>query len=158
MTTAVPRRSRTGAVRRRAAAWLALLVFALNVLAPVLVNAPVRADIGAGMGAGIGSPADGRIVICTPSGLRVVGPDGEQRPLADAGGAEDGGAGGDIQFCAFCLPLVNAGLGALAAAEVAVPRPDGRRLAAAEPVTVEAAAPAARHRLPLARAPPVLGS
>lgn len=154
MTTAVPRRSRTGAVRRRAAAWLALLVFALNVLAPVLVNAPVRAE----MVAGIGAPGEGRIVICTPSGLRVVGPDGEQRPLADAGGAEDGGAGGDIQFCAFCLPLVNAGLGALAAAEVAVPRPDGRRRAAAEPVIVEVAAPAARHRLPLARAPPVLGS
>lgn len=137
---------------RHLTGWLAILVFALNVLAPVLVNAPARAGLTADMGLGV--QQDGRVVICTPSGLRVIGADGALRPLAEDAAAGEGQDGTDVQFCVFCLPLVNGGGGALAAAEIALPLPAFGRLAAAWPVPVRAAAPTARHRLPEARAPP----
>ncbi len=142
MTTAVPRRSGKPCVRRRVTAWLAALVLALNVLAPVLINGPAAA-------LAISDPLSGQMVICTPSGMRIIGLDGESRPLADP-------TDGDIQLCAFCLPLVNAGLGALSAGDVVVPPPSMASAALGRPGrdTVRAAAPA--HRLPEARAPPVL--
>lgn len=150
VTTIMPPRKKTGDARRRAAAWLALLVFALNVLAPVLVNGPVRAAVG------VEGPLDGQVVICTPSGLRVVGADGELRPLADSGASGAGPSdSGDIQFCAFCLPLVNSGLGALAAAEIVLPAPAPRRIGPALPAEAATASATADRRLPEARAPPV---
>lgn len=142
MTTVVPRRSGKQSARRRVTAWLAALVLALNVLAPVLINGPAAA-------LSISDPQSGQMVICTPSGMRIIGLNGESRPLADP-------TNGDIQLCAFCLPLVNAGLGALSASDVVVPPPSITAGTLARPGqdATHAAAPALG--LPEARAPPVL--
>lgn len=141
MTTAVPRRSGKHVVRRRVTAWLAALVLALNVLAPILINGPAAASVS--------NPLSGQMVICTPSGMRIIGLDGESRPLADS-------SDGDIQLCAFCLPLVNAGLGALSAGVVVLPPPSMASGTLARPVQDILGSLVLAHRLPEARAPPAL--
>lgn len=148
MTTAVTRRDRRGDGRRRAWAWLALLAFALNVLAPLLVNGPVAASA-ALAGAGLsGDPLSGQVVICTPAGLRVIGADGQPRPLTDP-------ERGDTQFCALCLPLTQDGLAALpSAGTVALPPPPRAVVGRLVPSRAALGAPADGYRLPAVRAPP----
>lgn len=137
-------------MRRRVTAWAAMLVLSLNVLAPMLFNGPASAapDLTSSLAS---DPLSGQMVICTPSGMRVVSLDGENRPLTDP-------TNGDIQLCALCLPLVHGGVGVLAAGEVVLPLPAGASASLGRPAAARMASPASPHRLPEARAPPVLAA
>lgn len=89
-----------GSARRRLAVLAGLLVVALNLLAG-LIAPPVRIDARAAVAdlaiAETAKALGQSIVICTPSGMITIGPDGKPAD-APSGGAH--GAG-----CIFCLPL-----------------------------------------------------
>lgn len=83
--------------RRRVVAWIGLLLLLVNVLSSALV-APRPA---------LAAPAGvEQIIICTPSGLRVISLDAQGNPLEQKEKAREG-------YCPLCLPLNNASIGAL---------------------------------------------
>lgn len=107
-------RHRTQGGWRVFVARLGLLLVLLNALAPSMAQAMSSAPP-SGQDA-LSQLLEGRLVICTPTGLRVVQLDGQGTPLPDDEQARD-------TFCPFCPPLANAGVGALAAEPlVVVPR------------------------------------
>lgn len=118
-------------------AWLGLLLLVLNALLPAVVPAaPARAG---GLPGGLEAPtvpAGGeQIVICTPTGLRLITVDAQGKPVEKQDRTREG-------YCVFCLPLVHVASGALAPLDVVLPLP-ANRLALARPPQVEA------DRLPL---------
>lgn len=106
--------------RRSVAAWMGLLLLLLNVLSTALVAPrPALAALDAQRSQAQSFESQ-QIVICTPTGLRVitVGPDGTPREQNDK--AREGS-------CPLCLPLNNPAVGALPLAEAALwalPRQD----------------------------------
>lgn len=88
---------RVGALRRQVSSMLGLAVLLLNVWAGVAVAArstnadPVLAAF-----------AEGRIVICTGSGMLVVDENGQ--PVASS---TPGSSNGSDIHCQFCLPLMQ---------------------------------------------------
>ncbi len=116
----MPPASRRRCSRARALimAWLGLGLLLLNALVPALVPAtPTRAGtLSASLSAG-GIPASGeQIVICTPSGLRLITVDAQGQPVEQQDSTREG-------YCVFCLPLVHAASGALAPLAVDPPPP-----------------------------------
>lgn len=110
------RRGRYGTQRgwRAVVARLGLLLVLLNVLAPSLAQAMSTAP--ADGSDALSQILQGRLVICTPTGLRVIQLDDQGAPLPDDEQARN-------TFCPFCPPLANAGVGALTTEPlVVVPR------------------------------------
>jgi hypothetical protein len=112
--------------------WLGLLLLVLNALLPALVPAdPARA---AGLPGGVLAPAvpagGDQIVICTPTGLRLITVDAQGKPVEKKDRTREG-------YCVFCLPLVHAASGALAPLVLPVPLP-GVYLVRALPVQTSA--------------------
>lgn len=96
---AVGMRPRLRGSRRHIVAWVGLVLLILNALSSALL-APQAALTS-------GTRGD-QIVICTPSGLRVITLDEQGAPLDQQEKAREG-------FCPLCLPLNNAAVGALPA-------------------------------------------
>jgi hypothetical protein len=94
--------------RARGVAWLGLVLLVLNVLSPALAESlsdaapPPRAAV-------VDDFASGRLVICTPTGLRVLSLKGD----GDGGAAEDPSAKAYEGLCPFCPPLSNTAAAAL---------------------------------------------
>lgn len=123
--------------RHHATAWLGLLLLFLNAFAPALIAGMSRAQAETPLE----QMLQGRLVICTPTGLRLVEPEGDSQLPADEAVRE--------VVCAFCLPLTNSGVGAVAAVapdwhapvpvharpvpEALAPRPVPSRLTVAHP-------------------------
>jgi hypothetical protein len=133
-------------------AWLGLVLLVLNALLPAVVPAdPARA---AGLSGGVSAPAipagGDQIVICTPTGLRLITVDAQGKPVEKQDRTREG-------YCVFCLPLVHAASGALAPLVLPIPLPGGQ-LVRALPVQISA------EHLPLpaaqsfaqSRAPPMV--
>jgi hypothetical protein len=100
---------RVGAVRRQVSSVLGFAVLLLNIWAGIAVAArSSHAD------PFLAAFAEGRIVICTGSGMLVVDHDG--RPVDSS--APGSGHGSDIH-CQFCLPLMH-GMSAPPVSPVAV--------------------------------------
>ncbi len=138
------RRRRPPGNRRFAAAWLGTVLIVLNALGAALLPA-AAAEHGQRLLAGLDGDL---IVLCTPSGLRVVDRDGNQVgdniPLDAAGGQGQ---------CAFCLPLTN-GVAATPAAPAVLPLPAAPLRLAALPAAERPPVARLHHRPNAARAPP----
>jgi len=87
--------------RDRALAWLALVLLLVNAVSPAIAESlSTPAGEAGGLQASLlDDPFDGRIVICTPTGLRVItmGPDGTA--------PEDSGEAAREGLCPFSPPL-----------------------------------------------------
>ena len=83
---------RAGATRRRAVAWLGLVIFSFNVLASALLPMPAMAN----------ALDDGRgaYVVCTAAGMIEF----------DQSGIPIDKAHDSTQICVFCLPLCHGGI------------------------------------------------
>lgn len=97
--------------RARRVAWLGLVLLILNALSPTLADALSDAPRSStGLSAARTSLDDllnGRLVICTPTGLRVITLDADGHAVTDASDKAYNG------ICPFCPPLSSAASGAL---------------------------------------------
>lgn len=135
--------------RRASGALLGLAIVLLNLLAPLGMS-PVRLDTRfASVDPALAEAAKAfgqRIVICTPSGMITIGPDG--KPSGAPAG--DGHSG----LCAFCLPLLG-GMCAPAGGAAEIPAPTSAGLLDARPHIVNWELAPVRTWTARPRAPPL---
>lgn len=105
--TATHRRTLPRLRRARRVAWLGLILLLLNALSPTLAdamsNAPRPSNGLSAASASLDDLLQGRLVICTPTGLRVI-----QMTDDGAAAAVDPSEEARDSFCPFCPPLSSA--------------------------------------------------
>lgn len=127
-----------GRGRRTAMAALGAVLLVFNLLGGIALGmaSPSPADL-------LGDPAQGRIVLCTASGMVAIDREGRKIPVA----AHRGDA-----KCPYCMPLIGGAAAPAAVFEFVVARSGFRRAPAPRPVAM---APPRRLILAaLARGPP----
>jgi hypothetical protein len=132
-------------------AWLGLGLLVLNALLPALVPAaPARAGtLSVSLSADPFAAGGAQIVICTPSGLRLITVDAQGQPVEPQDSSREG-------YCVFCLPLVHAASGALAPQGITLPAPPIALVQLAAGETPQSARPLpAEQTFAQSRAPPV---
>lgn len=95
--------------------WLGLFLIVLNAFLPAMVPATPGPETIPGLS--IGANSDNQIVICTPTGLRIIKVDADGNPLRQQDRTRAG-------FSPFCVPFAHVSGGALAALDVVLPLPD----------------------------------
>lgn len=128
-------------------AWLALALLFLNALSPAVaqsLSAPVLNAAEASLSEDL---LNGRLVICTPTGLRIITLDQDGQPLPDAEKVREGS-------CPFCPPLSTLVVSGLPLLAAVLPHPEAQKAVPAPVLTETVPSLAVSWRQASPRGPP----